>query len=414
MSDIVVCPHNAVYNTIECDDSIAADLHDYFSFEAPNAQWVIRRAQQKAKLLGMPTRFSGWNGRINLFQKKTHKLYAGLNERLEMFAQDRNLSIQYDYKISETEFSVVEAREFIKTLNLPEKYDERYYQLETFIHNVRNRRNLNLSPTGSGKSMMIYLLMCYLKQPKTLIIVPTLTLMHQMLSGFKEYGFDVDNKVQIIWAGTDKEIDTNRQVIISTWQSIYNMNKDYFKEFRMVVVDEVHGADSKSIKGIMEKLTLCLYRFGYTGTLKDSKCHRLVLEGLFGPIYQSATTQELIEAKYLVDLRIKALVLQYDENICKACRRLDYQGEIDFLTTHDKRNRFIQNLALSLEGNTLLLFRMIDHGKLFYQNIRSQCPDIRPVYLIYGGTPGEEREQIRQILNKEKNAILVRSEEHTS
>ena len=136
--------------------------------------------------------------------------------------------------------------------------------------------------------------------------------------------------------------------------------------------------------------------------------HRLILEGLFGPVYQAATTRELIDAKYLADLRIKALVLQYDEDTCKTARKLDYQGEIDFLTTHDRRNRFIKNLTLSLERNILLLFRMIDHGKLLYQNIKAEAGD-RPVYLIYGGTPGEEREQIRQILNKEKNAILVGS-----
>jgi len=407
MTDIIVHALNAVHNVIESDAGIAADLHDYFSFDVPGAHYIINRAKYRANLTGQPVKFSGWNGKINLFNKRNHKLYAGLNQKLANFAEANQLTIEFDYNPL-VEFSVDDARKFIQTLNIPDKYDERYYQLNSFVHCVQNRRNIILAPTGSGKSIIIYQLIKYfMNQPKVLFIVPTIGLLHQIVKDVRDYGWEFPEEfIHQISAGIDK--DSNHGIYVSTWQSIYELPKDYFKQFRTVMIDEVHGADAKSLKGIMEKLTLCPNRFGFTGTLKDTLCHKLVLEGLFGPPYIAATTTELIEAKYLSDLTIKCLILQYNQDICQKIFGKSYADEIDFLVNHEPRNNFIKNLTLSLNGNILLLFRKIDHGKILFDKIKKEAKN-KSVHLIYGGVPGEEREMIRQILNTEKNAILVGS-----
>jgi superfamily II DNA or RNA helicase len=119
------------------------------------------------------------------------------------------------------EFSENEADEFITKLKLP--HEVRDYQKKAFIYAIRNRRGLLVSPTASGKSLIIYLITRYLKG-KTLIIVPTISLVSQMFKDFKDYGLDSETYMHKITAGADKE--SNKPIIVSTWQSIYKMPKE--------------------------------------------------------------------------------------------------------------------------------------------------------------------------------------------
>ena len=87
-----------------------------------------------------------------------------------------------------------------------------------------------------------------------------------------------------------------------------------------------------------------------------------------------------------------------------------YQVEMDYLVGCERRNKFIKNLALSLKGNTLILFQFVEkHGKLIYDMISSACHEERKVFFVYGKVPGEERNVIRSIVEQEKNAIIVAS-----
>jgi superfamily II DNA or RNA helicase len=154
-------------------------------------------------------------------------------------------------------------------------------------------------------------------------------------------------------------------------------------------------------------LSSCKYRFGFTGTLDGTQTHKLVLEGLFGPVRQVTTTSELIEQKHLSNFLIKAIILKYPDDIRQQLRNADYQAEIDFLVRNEARNRFIKNLTLSLEGNTLLLFQFVEkHGKILHELLKDQG---KPVFFVHGGVDGEDRENIRRIVEKEQNAIIVAS-----
>jgi superfamily II DNA or RNA helicase len=384
---------NEAYIKIHCEPDIAYEIKDFFTFKMPGYQFTPSYRNKQ------------WDGNVYLFNPLTQQIYAGLLSYVEAFAQQREYEITYLSDFSADEFSVKEAKEFIKSLNLT--LEPRPYQLESLVHCIRNKRTLLLSPTSSGKSLIIYMLYRYYNV-KTLLIVPTIGLIHQMMSDFISYGDeDVDN-ILTIFSGQEKGGKQN--LYISTWQSIYQQPKGWFDQFDLVIGDEAHGFKSKSLVSIMTKLTTCSYRFGTTGTLDGSKTHKLVLEGLFGPVHKVITTSELIEQKYASQFCIKNIILSYPDEHKKQLCKLNYQQEIDFLCQLKKRNRFIINLALSLEGNTLVLFRYVEkHGKPLYEMLKQSNPDC-PIYFISGEIDGTERENIRNILNKNEKSILIGSE----
>jgi hypothetical protein len=345
-----------------------------------------------------------WDGKIRLYNVMSCLLYAGLNKYVEEFARSRDYQIIYKSDFSADEFSLKEANEFIESLKLPSNYQPRDYQIEAFTYAIRNRRSLLLSPTASGKSFIIYLITRYY-HARTLIIVPTTSLVSQLASDFADYGFVSDRFVHRIFAGQDKQ--TDKPITISTWQSIYKMPKEYFQQFDVVIGDEAHLFKAKSLTSIMSKLSSCRYRFGFTGTLDGTQTNQLVLEGLFGPVRKITTTAELIQQQYLTKFEIKAIILKYPDDIRQQLRNSDYQAELDFLVRNDARNRFIMNLALSLKGNTILMFQFVEkHGKVLYELLKD-CG--RDVYFVHGGVDGEDREEIRNLLKTAENAIVIAS-----
>jgi superfamily II DNA or RNA helicase len=188
------------------------------------------------------------------------------------------------------------------------------------------------------------------------------------------------------------------------------MPKEYFQQFDVVIGDEAHLFKAKSLTSILSNLDSCRYRFGFTGTLDGTQTHKLVLEGLFGPVRKVTTTAELIDQKHLADFKIKIIVLSYPEEVRKMITRAaDYQAEMDYIVKLEARNKFIRNLALSLEGNTLLLFQFVEkHGKELFSKIKEEATG-RNVYYVSGSVEGEEREEIRKIVETEQNAIIVAS-----
>ena len=378
------------YNRVTCDPGIAYELNEYFTFDVPGAKFM---PAYKSKF---------WDGKIRLYNTMTGMLYGGLLKYVEEFCNKRNYELDYVTDFSAEEFSLKEAKEFCKTLNLT--IDPRDYQLDAFVYGVRNRRSLLLSPTASGKSFIIYLLTRYYNA-KTLIIVPTTSLVSQLASDFADYGFESDVNVHRIFSGQNKQ--TTKPITISTWQSIYKIPKEYFELFDVVIGDEAHLFKAKSLTSIMTKLNNCKYRFGFTGTLDGTETHKLVLEGLFGAVKSVTTTSKLIEQKHLSNFLIKAIILKYPDNVRKATTTLDYKSEMDFLVGLPERNNFIKNLALSLEGNTLLLFQYVEkHGKILYDMLKDQGI---PVHFVHGGVDGEEREEIRKIVEQSPSSIIVAS-----
>ncbi len=242
-----------------------------------------------------------------------------------------------------------------------------------------------------------------LKKKKILIIVPKTSLVEQLYSDFKDYGFDSKTNCHRVYYGYEKTSD--KPVIISTWQSIYKMPKKYFEQFGCVIGDEAHFFKAKSLTGIMTKLHQCKYRFGLTGTLDGTQTHRLVLEGLFGAVENITTTKELMDKKTLANLKIKCIVLKHPS----IRERMTYAEEIQYLVANEKRNNFISDLLLHLNGNTLCLFQLVEkHGKILYSQVNAAAKN-RKVFFVYGKTDADTREDIRSIVENEKDAIIIAS-----
>ncbi len=346
-----------------------------------------------------------WDGKIRLYNTMTGLTYAGLVQNISKFAKSRNYEVEVDPDLIHT-YQITDdlVKSFLEYCKL--KITPRDYQIEAFRHAVSKNRAVFLSPTASGKSLIIYLITRYYNE-KTLIVVPTTSLVSQLATDFAEYGFDSGSKVHSIYAGQDKQ--TDKPITISTWQSIFKMHRTWFDQFKLVIGDEAHQFKAKSLTSIMEKLYECPYRFGFTGTLDGSLTNETTLEGLFGPVEKVTTTSKLMEQGHVAELKIKNLILQYKPEIRKQCKDYDYQTEIDFLVRYEPRNRFITNLASSLKGNSLVLYQFVDkHGKVLYDMISKKNTD-RKIFYIHGGVDAEDREEVRAIVEKENDAIIVAS-----
>ena len=389
---------NEAYLRIKCDPSVGRELSEFFTFEVPGAKF-------------MPSvRKRIWDGRIRLYSPGTGKIYLGLLPYVEKFLQEQGHSIQYDSDFSKRNLDKSHTTKFIRSLEKG-KIRARDYQIDA-VHNILEcDRGLILSPTGSGKSFIIYALVRYyvekFDEKKILIVVPTTGLVEQMYSDFADYGWFPDEHCHRLYAGSDKH--TNKEVIISTWQSIYKLDKKYFNQFGAVFVDEAHLAKAKSLTGIMTKLHECKYRIGTTGTLDGTEVHRLVLEGLFNVHEQVTTTSKLIERKELSNLHIRCLVLEHTLSNRRMMKGKTYQQEMEYLSTHRKRNLFISKLVSTLEGNTLVLAQYIEKQLVpLCLMITELCED-RTIHFIYGATPTDDRERVRGLVEKSDNAIIVAS-----
>ena len=388
---------NEVYLRVKCEPSVAKELSEFFTFEVPNAKF-------------MPSvRNRLWDGRVRLFSPATGKIYLGLLPYVRRFLAENGYKIEYGEGIVPPR--TIEKDLTVKYVRSLQKkgFKARGYQIDA-IHNIlESNRGLILSPTGSGKSFIIYVLTRYYVQKfenkKILIVVPTTSLVEQMYNDFADYGWFPDEHCHKLYAGSDK--NTSKEVVISTWQSIYKLDKRYFSQFGAVFVDECHLAKAKSITGIMTKLHDCKYRIGTTGTLDGTEVHQLVLEGLFAKCKQITTTAQLVKEKHLSNLHIKCLVLRHAKEHRKG---RTYPEEMDYLATSASRNKFICKVAESQEGNTLVLAQYIKQlqtlnlllGKCSITNPRS-------VFFVYGRTDTTEREEIRNIVEEEENAIIIAS-----
>ena len=385
-----------VHVKVHCESDIAQELSAYFTFNVPGAKF------------SPAFRNRVWDGKIRLFSAATHYIYGGLVPYIQQFANERDYDVEFsDNSFADTNFSLEEAGQFVSRLNLPEDRQPRDYQLDAFVHAVRKRRALLLSPTASGKSLIIYLLSRFFRSnpDKILIVVPTTSLVHQMASDFISYGCN-EQYIHKIFSGQEKLTDA--PFVITTWQSVYKLPKTWYAQFHCVIGDEAHLFKANSLKTMMTKLVNCPYRFGFTGTLDGTQTHKLVLEGMFGQVKKVTTTVELMDQNHITRLKIKAITLSYSDDLRKTYKGIDYQSEIDFIVTHPPRNKFITNLVLSQKQNTLVLFKLKTHGKSLFDQITSRCSD-RKTFYVDGDIDGLVREDIRKAVEEEQNAIIIAS-----
>ena len=398
MSHLIISKKNEVYLKIDSEPHVYYELSDQFTFDIPNAKFS---PAYKKKF---------WDGKIRLFNTQKGEIYVGLLDKIIQFCKDH----RYTYEFVDSEYyglpfevnnmiSLEGVKDYMKSIC---NHQPREYQVDGVYDALKHNRKLLISPTASGKSLMIYSIVRYYvgRKKNILIVVPTTSLVEQMYKDFADYGWDVGSFCHKVYAGKERETDS--QVIITTWQSIYKLPRKYFERFSVVIGDEAHQFKSKSLISIMTKLDGAKYRFGFTGTLDGSETHKWVLEGLFGPSYKIIKTDELMKKGHLAKLDINVLLLKHPPNKFE-----NFEEEVQYIIGHDRRNNFIKNLALDLKGNTLILFARVEkHGEPLYNLINSSnIIENRNVFFIHGGVDTEDREKVRAITEQENNAIIVAS-----
>ena len=396
-TDIILEKIDEVWIGIKAEPAIIKELSDILTFDVPGARYSP----------AFKKRF--WDGKIRLI-KKNNTTYRGIEHYIFEHAEKCGYSIKKTY--NSDEFSPDNFyNDFIQSMKFYKDGSEiqpKDYQLDTIKKAIQDGSGTFLSPTASGKSLMIYaLLRFYLEHTdgKILLLCPTTSLVEQFYSDILDYAddnFHVEKYITKVYGGTARE---DKRIEISTWQSKMDLPKEHFLQFDTVIMDECHGGKAKEICKIIEKCSNAKYRFGFTGTLSGQNIHQYQVESLFGKVHQVIRTSTLIETKQLSDLKVYCLVLNYPESVRE---KRTYPDEIEFLINHERRNQYIADVASQLEGNTLVLFTRIEHGKRIYNWIKENNPD-KPVFFIYGKTETEIREQIRKDIEKLENGIAVAS-----
>jgi len=392
---MIISKKNEVYLSLsDLQPSESRELFEYFTFEVPGARFM---PMYKNRI---------WDGKIRLFSPGTGEIYVGLLEYVKRYCDKRNISYILEKGVENgRDVSSEVVSGFVRSLKPKSKGKSlkiRDYQIQAVQHAISRNRSLIVSPTASGKSLVIYSLVRYYQMAgeQILILVPTTSLVEQMYTDFQDYGWSPGTYCQRIYQGHDRKVI--KDVVISTWQSLYKMPKKYFEQFGCVIGDEAHLFKAKSLTGIMTKLHLCKYRFGFTGTLDGTQTHKLVLEGLFGPAKKVTTTKQLMDKKTLANLKIKCIILKHP-NIRE---RMTYAEELDYLVSSESRNHFILELLRNIDGNTLCLFQLVEkHGKILYNDMKGD----ENVYFVYGGTDTDQREKIRGLVEKHKNSTTIAS-----
>ena len=84
---------------------------------------------------------------------------------------------------------------------------------------------------------------------------------------------------------------------------------------------------------------------------------------------------------------------------------------MNFICAHERRNRFIAQLAKTLPGNTLILYNFVEkHGDVLHDAIKAELGDSRrKLFYLHGKVDAEDREAIRPIVEQEDNAIILAS-----
>ena len=395
VTDVIISKKNELDIKLECEQHVLYEMSEAFSFDVEGASFAPAYRKKY------------WDGKIRLLSTATQTLPAGLTYQACRWLDRHGYSWNFEnskfygtpYEVDERVFE--EGVELF--MNKISGIKPRQYQIDTVFHALKEYRKTIVSPTGSGKSLMIYSIARYLKSidKKVILVVPSKSLVEQMYKDFEDYGWDVEENCHRIYGGREK--NTDKPITITTWQSVYGLDKKWFRQFDAVIGDECHNFKAKSLQGIMKKLPDAKWRYGFTGTLDGKNVHKLILEGMFGPVYKTTTSSDLMDKGFLAKLKVEIITLKHTPE------KFDtYNDEIEAIGLMQHRNRFICNLANSLEGNVLVLFARVEKHGLPMHDMMTNITT-RPVHLIYGDTHVKVREEVRAISEETSNNIIFGS-----
>lgn len=395
MADIILAPHTYAYLYVWTDEAIERELSEEFSFIVPGAQYMSIYRKRN------------WDGRIKLYNRVTKTIYAGLATKILRWAETRGYSVENRLPSPASAWTEMDTESLFR--QHPVALEIRSYQREAITHGLHQQRCVLISPTASGKSLILYYLVrARMAHGPVLLIVPTISLVSQMVQDWKDYGWsDAERSVHQIRGGISKQ--TDKSVVVSTWQSIFKQPEEWFARYATVLGDECHLYKAESLRGIMEKVPDCAVRIGVTGTLDDAKSNKLMVEGVFGPSYQVARTADLQSQGHLTPITVQAHFLQYgkhDKWMIKEHKRT-YHEELEYLVQHAGRMQWLVKFVSQLTGNVLILYQFVEkHGVPLYETLCQTLGTTRPIYFVSGDVDADSRERVRALLERSEHLVL--------
>ena len=289
------------------------------------------------------------------------------------------------------------------------KLSLRDYQREVIVKALKIGRGVCVLGTGAGKTFITAALIeSFFNSTnnkntfKCLLIVPDLGLVTQTYNEFLNCGVTFKTTR---WTGSITPDLTANVIICNTGilQSKFEDN-DFLKFVDLLIVDECHKVKSgNEITKIVSKIKTN-NKFGFTGTLPEEQIDKWNIIGKFGPVIFEKSSYELRSENFLVNVQVKILDITYK---CKPLRLTDneYRDELSFIYDNKYRNEVIGTICKRLNNNTLVLVNHLAHGETMF-NYLSNISD-RQVFYIRGEIEVEERERIKNLMEKHSNIICV-------
>lgn len=400
MNEVIVTKINSSYVRVEADEDTLHDINNYFAVYADGYMFNPR---YKARV---------WDGKIRFFSINTGLLPAGLVPTLEKFCIANKLDFKNDLSSDyETEYNEAEFQEICEEALKASGMKMRDYQEAACKLALQKKIGILQCCTSSGKSMIIYNMirnmLTYKRIKKILLIVPNVSLVEQMHSDFKEYGWtDEDKTVELLYAAKDPTFKT--PVLISTWQSLQKLTPDFFEDVDAVIVDECHNSKAQVINSILKQCINSEYRIGTTGTLPTGAADLLTITGVLGNVLYTITSKELIDRGILTNMIVAGIVVKYPIDFILKNKGRNYQEEVKLVENYENRTKALEMIFRHTpdEHNVLLLCNHLDHVKKTAYWLKVNYPN-RNVKVISGSVSAAEREDIRKKLESEDGTVIV-------
>lgn len=329
-----------------------------------------------------------------------------------------------------TEYTENDALKFIDDYNnvLPFKpYD---YQINGIVNGITHLKLIQQSCTSSGKSLIISMILEFFRvhNKRGLLIVPNINLLTQFKNDIKSYNLsDLYDNTEILGNGSKSTF--TKTLTICTWQSLQKIRtslKDINPDY--IICDEVHRMSSDVTSDILLQSINTKIKLGFTGTLPDDKCAKMILLGLFGIPKVIITSHELIERGLGTPITVNAILFKHDPETCMKIRESEYSDQLRIIKESVKRSEVLYKIiinAFNKNKTQLVLFSHTEHGKGIFTDLYKQIYNIAitddqivsktslefqkqyKIYFMNGETNAKDREAIRNIMEQQTGALLV-------
>ena len=392
---------NEVYYSVEGENQELSQLKNALSFFVPGAQFTDAYKNKS------------WNGLKSFLDYRTRTIPAGLFTIVKRTCENNKYKLRVDEGVKKdiTDSPRPDTKSLLENLNLP--FEPRDYQIEQFETAAIKRRGVVVSPTGSGKSLVIYMLLRWMLDEvpgKIMLVVPSVSLVEQMWSDFISYGWNEELMKNFVEKLYNKQTPTfKKRILITTYQSVMRKGPDFFEDYRVLMNDEAHSVKSAMLTKIAKMCTNADYRLGFTATIPTEPIDHMGVFGVLGWRIYDLKSFELIDKGYLSQIEVVNLFLDYDDEYRKRVNGRSFNEEEMLL---EKSARRLDGFSYVLDrlpetNNTLILVKHLEHLETMKNWLEGKYADKYKIHVIQGSTDPLAREGIRQGMENEKGSVLL-------